>query len=153
MRTWVLAFSLCFGFPFGLLATEAPYGEWKFVELIYQGQRLPLPNPSLNMRWTFFPNGVSRLYWDRGTTGFCERWAYFKIEPQNEGPDLLYEKVFNVNPRNEMSCAQDPDMQLHKETRTPFDLQGSEMHLHFPLGDEQLTYVLKHPALRPQESL
>ncbi len=112
-------------------------GHWKFSEIIYQEHRLPLPNPDLNLQWEFFSNGTSRLYWDRGTRDFCERFAHYTVKNQ-----ILTEEVFALNPKNATDCVQDPDMKLGRKTNVPISLYEKEMHMHFQIGDEQLIYVL-----------
>jgi len=117
---------------------EILLGEWKYEELIYRGNRIPRPDPNLNLTWTFYLNGTERLYWDRGDMSFCERFARFKY-----GFEILSEKVFAVNPDNASDCQKDPDMQMGRQTHTNLEVRDSEMLLHVPLGDEEIIYVLK----------
>lgn len=113
-------------------------GEWKYEELIYRGSRIPRPDPSLNLTWTFFSNQTERLYWDRGSHSFCERFARF-----NYDDGMLSEKVFAVNPDNASDCQKDPDMQIGRQSQSQLDIKSSELQLHLPLGDEEIIYVLK----------
>ncbi|MGZ5279007.1 MAG: lipocalin family protein [Pseudobdellovibrionaceae bacterium] len=117
-------------------------GEWRLVSMIYQGKDLPLPNPELNLRWTFFPNGSERLYWDRGTVDFCERFGHYQVLD-----GILVETSFALNPKNALDCAQDPDMQIGKVTRTRIQIRTQELWLYFGLGDEELIYVLRQDRL------
>lgn len=119
-------------------ADSALIGEWKLNEMIYRGERIPLPNPELNLRFTFLSNGTERLYWDRGTDEFCERWARYTVAGKT-----LQQEVFAVNPGNAAECKKDPDMQMGRVTHTPIELQGSELHLVFQMGDEELVYVFR----------
>lgn len=127
-------------------------GEWRLMAMMSKGQDLPLPNPDLYLSWTFFKNGTERLYWDRGGTEFCERFARFSIDS-----GFLIEKTFALNPKNAVDCAKDPDMQLGKETRTKIEASQEEVKLYFQLGDDELIYILKPvAALRadlPREEL
>lgn len=120
------------------LRAEILFGEWKYEELIYRGQRIPRPDPNLNLTWTFYSNGTERLYWDRSEMDFCERFARFKY---NFG--ILSEKVFALNPDNAFDCQKDPDMQLGRQTQSQLDVSDSELHLHVQLGDEEIIYILK----------
>lgn len=113
-------------------------GQWKFKEMIYKGQSVPLPNPDLNLNWTFFKNGTERLYWDRGTEAFCERFSYYSFEG-----DSLLEEPFFLNPRNASDCSKDPDMQIGKKTKIKINVSKNELHFYFQLGEEELIYVLK----------
>ncbi len=114
-------------------------GEWKFIEMIYKGQRMARPNPELNLRWTFFANGTERLYWDReNIPGFCERFSTFKVEN-----NYLKEDVFAINPNNNSDCSKDPDMQLGPKGATFIEKVADEIWLHLQMGDEDLIYVLK----------
>jgi hypothetical protein len=113
-------------------------GHWKFSEMIYRGQRVPLPNPDLNLNWTFFKNGTERLYWDRATPDFCERFSYYNFVDS----DLMLETFF-LNPRNASDCSKDPDMQLGKKTKIKIEVLKEELHFFFQLGEEELIYVLK----------
>ncbi len=118
-------------------------GRWRFREMIYRGERLPLQNPDLNLSWTFFKNGTDRLYWDRGTPEYCERFAQVSIEDNK-----IVEEVFALSPGNADDCSQDPDMQVGKKSSTQFKLVGKELQLTFPLGEETLTYVLKPESFK-----
>lgn len=122
----------------GAVDASAVSGEWKYTEMIYKGIRQPIPNPDLNLRWTFFSNGTDRLFWDRaGAPGFCERFAHFRIENGK-----LIEEVFASNPRNAIECSRDQDMQVGRKTENPVDISDSEIQIHLNLGDEELVYIL-----------
>ncbi len=112
--------------------------EWKFEEMIYQGQRMERSDPALNLRWTFFANGTDRLYWDRGTTEFCERFAHFKYS-ENQ----LQTNIFWVNPLNSVDCSADPDMKLKGQSKTRLEVNGFELLLYLAVSDEPLIYVLR----------
>ncbi|OFZ31082.1 MAG: hypothetical protein A2622_00315 [Bdellovibrionales bacterium RIFCSPHIGHO2_01_FULL_40_29] len=127
-------------FSYQSVFAESIYGEWKFEEMIYRNERIPRADPALNLRWIFFENGTERLYWDRGTADFCERFATFVFEK-----GMLQEKVFALNPRNGMSCSQDPDMQPNGVASTPAELVQDELWLHLLVGDEELIYILRKP--------
>lgn len=114
-------------------------GQWRFSEMIYRGQTLPLPNPDLNLSWTFFENGTERLYWNRkGEVSFCERFAHYELRD-----DKILETVFAVNPKNGIECANDPDMQMGRQTSNTIEIKGDRIHFHMQMGDEELIYVLK----------
>lgn len=117
---------------------ETLQGEWKYEELIYQGHRIPRPDPNLNLTWTFYSNGTERLYWDRGGQDFCERFCRFKYED-----GLLSENIFAINPDNAFECQKDTDMQAGRQTQSKLDIASTELLLHVPLGDEEIIYVLK----------
>lgn len=114
-------------------------GVWKFSGVVYRGQEMPLPNPKLNMTWTFFENNTARLYWDReGEIGFCERFSTYQLVD-----NFLDESVFAVNPNNAFECARDLDMQVGRKTKTKIELQETRTLLFFQLGDEEIVYILK----------
>lgn len=114
-------------------------GEWRFSEMIYRGQIMPLPNPDLNLTWTFFENGTERLYWGRkGESSFCERFAHYELRD-----DKIIETVFAVNPQNGIECANDPDMQVGRQTSNTIEIKNNQIHFHMQMGDEELIYVLK----------
>ena len=99
---------------------------------------MPLPNPDLNLRFTFFDAGTERLYWDRGGPEFCERFAHYKIQGS-----ILQQEIYAINPGNAAECAKDPDMQLGKKTATKMSFSSNELFLFFQLGEEELIYVFK----------
>jgi hypothetical protein len=114
-------------------------GEWRLTEMIYRGARVPPLNPKLNLSWTFFANGTDRLFWDRtGESGFCERFAHYKILNNK-----FHETVFAVNSLSQSDCAQDPDMQVGRQTSNVIEINNNEILLHLQLSDEELIYVLK----------
>ncbi len=128
---------LALTFSFSVSKAEL-LGDWKLHSMIYRGQEMSPPNPDLHLQWTFFSNGTERLYWDRGTEEFCERFADFKVQD-----NVLHESVFAVNPRNAAECAKDPDMQVGRQTQTKIQIFEDEIRLHMGLGDEDLIYILK----------
>lgn len=128
-------------FTFSAEAQQSQFlsGEWRLAGMIYRGNEIPPLNPNLNLRWMFFSNGSERLYWDRkGETGFCERFAHYEIKNGK-----IFEKVFAVNPLNSPECAQDPDMQVGRQTFTDIEIQKQQILLHLQMGDEELIYILK----------
>lgn len=135
MRFLITIFIL---FSYQLSFAEALLGEWKYEELIYQGQRIQRPDPNLNLTWTFYRNGTERLYWDRSGKDFCERFARY-----NYALGILNENTFAINPDNASECQKDPDMQADRQTQTQLDITNTELQLHVPLGDEEIIYVLK----------
>lgn len=120
-------------------AAESLVGTWKFTNLIYQNQIFPLPNPDLNLRWTFFQNGTERLYWDHGNVGvFCERWGFYSLQES-----ILREEGFALNPKNSPDCGKDPDMQLPRITYTRLEWNNGKIHLYLKAGSEDLIYALE----------
>lgn len=115
-------------------------GEWKYIAYIYQGQRAPLPNPNLDLRFTFDGSGLSKLKWTRANEdGFCERLAEYSIEEGN----LLRQFVTWVNPDNHISCSSDTDMRLGSLSFTPFLIFENELQLRLEINGEPFFYVLK----------
>ncbi len=113
-------------------------GSWIYSEVIYQNIRQPIFNKDLKIIWTFFDNGSERLYWSRDDSGFCERFASYKVKENS-----LLEEVWAINPNNMSECGRDPDMQVGKKTSTPILFFENEIWLIFNLGEETLTYILK----------
>lgn len=135
----VFLFSIAFLLSLASHAETSLRGEWKLSGMIYHGVVVPPLNPKLNLRWTFYPNGTERLYWDReGEPGFCERFATFEILD-----GVIKESVFAVNPNNARECGQDADMQVGRETKNKIEIQQQQVLLHLQLGDEELIYILK----------
>ena len=112
-------------------------GEWKFTSVFYRGQELPAPNPDLNLRYTFNADGTSRMYWDRANrAGFCERQGRYLIHDE-----ILTDEVTWINPQNDSSCHQDPDMQVGTRSSVPFRFDHDRLVLDLPLGDESIGYI------------
>lgn len=113
-------------------------GTWHFTEIIYRGQRQPKPSDDLFLTWTFFENGTSRLYWDRGDKKiFCERFAHYSLNS-----NTLTEVTFSVNPLNATDCRKDPDMQENEKASTSISFYKNELWLHLDLSGEELIYIL-----------
>lgn len=120
-------------------------GTWQYDGFFYEGQRYPNPNPSLVLTFDFLGNGESHLQWHReGEPGFCERRALYRVEN-----DLLFQKVFWINPKNAADCAKDPDMQPDDETETRFEIQNGELHFFFDLNGKEFIYILKRTLPPP----
>lgn len=120
------------------LNADALSGEWKFEEMIYLNQRIPRSDPNLNLRWTFYQNGTERLYWDRGTADFCERFSHYEYSNNQ-----LQTLVYALNPKNALKCKDDPDMQLGIAASILLETKDAEIWLHLLVGEETLIYVLK----------
>lgn len=114
-------------------------GIWKYDGFFYDGHRYSNPNPDLDLTFTFFSTGVSRLHWVRSNSDvFCERFATFEIAGKQ-----ISQSVFWVNPRNAMECAQDPDMQTGRKTTTEFSISNAEVRFLFDLNGKPFEYILK----------
>jgi hypothetical protein len=143
IKSSMLSLIVSFLLPFSAQAAassalrDSLIGEWKLQRMVHQGQPIPLPNPDLNLRFTFSTGGIERLYWDRGGSEFCERFAHYQLENS-----FLQQEVYAINPANAAECAKDPDMQMGKKTKTKMKLSGKELYLYFQLGEEELIYVL-----------
>ena len=119
--------------------SESLLGIWRYDGFFYEGNRYPNPNPELELEFTFYANGVSRLFWARkNESGFCECLASYRI-----AGNLLWQKVTWVNPDNLAECAQDQDMQLGRETQTSFSRPNDELWFRFELNGKPFDYILK----------
>ena len=113
-------------------------GTWKFTSYRYQGQELPIPNPDLDLRFTFDDNGYSNLKWFRyNEPGHCQRVAEFNLKMDY----VLYQKTIWVDSENEFSCSSDPDMRLGTESFTNYDFDNGQLLLKLDLAGESFVYV------------
>lgn len=114
-------------------------GTWQFYAYIYQGQQIAAPNASLYEVLEFQSNQVVRLYYKHDDEdGFCERKAHYQFDNET-----FQQKIFWVNPGNQSSCSQDPDMQDQRETVNKAVLKDNVFYLDMPLGDGTITYLWK----------
>jgi hypothetical protein len=114
-------------------------GTWKYDYFFYQGNIQPLPNPDLDLRFTFNADGTVLLKWFyQGQIGFCERKANYRIQPDGS----LYQKVTWLNPNNHFSCSKDADMQMGKESVNNFQINKGQLYLEMALGDEPFFIIL-----------
>ncbi len=114
-------------------------GSWRYIAYKYRGEVLPLPNPSLDLRFTFSENGISKLRWSYGEQELCEREAKYEI--QSKG--LIYQKIIWVNPNNHISCAQDTDMQLGYESFTGYEIEDDHLMFDLELAGESFIFIMK----------
>jgi hypothetical protein len=113
-------------------------GKWRYDGFIYRDHRYPNPNPRLNVEFMFIPDHTARLFWKReDETGFCERKGVWQVEG-----DLLIQSVNWLNPANDPSCSQDPDMQINRTTQNRIDLMGTQLNLHLNLDGRDFIYIL-----------
>lgn len=119
------------------MASEAVEGNWRFYKKIYQGTEIPeAPGATLRMYFEF-DGSKSHLYWrHEGEKDHCSRRGKYHLE---EG--IIVEEVTWVDPENTFACAQDPDMQLGRKTRTPYYFHGKDLALRFHLGEEPLDLI------------
>src|SRR5215218_7481373 len=101
-------------------------GIWLFTAVIYQNQLAPPPNPSLQLRISFLSSTRNEIFYYRtNERGYCRRWAEYHIE----NTDLI-QKVVEVDPDNDASCASDVDMQMDSISKTAFEIKDEKLHLH-----------------------
>lgn len=116
---------------------DSVVGIWLFTSLIFQGQSMPVPNPSLKIYYEFQDTGINTLFYQRdGERGFCERRAAYEFSGNN-----LTQQVIWVNPANAPWCSQDLDMQLGYRSWTQAWLREGKFHLSVMMGEDQLIYV------------
>ncbi len=115
-------------------------GHWFFYKKIYQNHEMPEPpDATLRMHFEFSPQGESALYWwHEGEGDMCRRKGVYYVEE-----DQIVDKITWVDPANTRDCSQDPDMQLGRQTRTPFYFYGEDLAIRFHLGEENLDLVWK----------
>ncbi len=114
-------------------------GTWLYVGVIYEGQRLPPPNPKIHLRWEFREVGLNRLTsWISGEHGFCDREAIFW---HHEDTGLLSQQILWVNPENRFDCSQDEDMLLGRESWSALDIVDGELHVTAEMGGQNLILV------------
>ena len=117
--------------------TQSIVALWLFSSLIYNGQQIPPPNPMLKIYFQFESNGENTLHYFReGERGYCRRKAHYEFFNKQ-----LKQKINWVDPQNASWCAQDPDMQMGRETTTSAWIEGSSLYLKFPMGEQDLIYV------------
>ncbi|MGZ3744294.1 MAG: hypothetical protein ACXWRE_16720 [Pseudobdellovibrionaceae bacterium] len=115
------------------------FGSWQFYAYVYEGREIPAPNPFLSQIMEFTPDGICRLYYKReDENGFCERKATYHFANGE-----LLQKVVWVNPENQSSCGQDPDMQMGRVTTNKARIVKGIFQLDIPLSEETITYLWK----------
>ncbi len=137
MKKWISILILLFSLP---SFSQEIVGKWKYKYFIYDGQEYPPSNPDLDMRFEFTQDGVSILRWQvLGQTEFCERKALYAFHTA----DLIYQKNVWAHPGNHMSCGSDPDMQLGRESLTPFRVLGPNLELILQLNGKPYVYIFE----------
>lgn len=112
-------------------------GIWLYTSLIYNGNPIPRPDSDLQMYFTFVNESENEIfYYRKSQQGFCKRVASYRVEQSR-----LIQKITSVDPKNADFCAEDPDMQLGRESISEFTTNDDTLFLHLPLGDETLTFV------------
>ncbi len=120
------------------LAAVNLVGSWKFTDYIYEGQTHPRPNANLDLRFTFDDQGISRLKWLRtNEEGFCERLGTYFVQDEK----LLVQKTVWVNPANSVDCANDLEMHVGYETKTPFQIVDKKFFLKLSLNGQDFIYI------------
>ena len=115
---------------------QALVGVWEFAEIEVDGVRRPPLDPDFKMIYEFKENGNSRLQWKNDRLeGFCERGGKFLLQD-----NYLIDEVIWLNPKNTLSCGNDPDMQLNARSMTPVELEDQKLRLHLRLGETPVIY-------------
>lgn len=115
-------------------------GDWFFYNKYYAGQEMPEPpTATLRMYFHFSAKGESYLHWHHeGEGDHCARRGEYRIDGE-----YLVEKTTWVDPENTLSCAEDPDMQLGRVTRTHFYFRGDDLAIRFHLAGDPLDLLWK----------
>lgn len=114
-------------------------GAWRFDGFYYEGHYYPRPNPALLVDFEFHADGESKLSWRReNEDGFCERRANYSADGT-----LLTQHTTWVNPQNAPECGRDPDMQLDRESSTPYTADPKELRLFLTMNGQEFIYLLK----------
>lgn len=120
-------------------------GDWQFSGFIYERNRLPPPNPELEVIFTFTHDGQHRLRWlHRDTNLSCQRRGTYSVADA-----LLKMSVTWVDPNNSPDCGRDPDMHLGRTTENPvsfLDSEQNELAIRMELNGTPLIYILKRLA-------
>lgn len=124
-------------------------GHWFYYMKIYQGQEMPEPpHATLRLHYEFTATGESRLYWwHEGQDDRCERRGRYFV---SEGK--IVDQVVWVDPSNHFACANDPDMQYGRVTRTPFHIYDGDLYLRIAFGNDELFYVWRKIGARDNEA-
>lgn len=126
-----------------LVAAEV-LGNWKLSSMIYEGNEMDLPNPDLQLSFTFFPNHSMRIYWDRKNPEvFCESHSNWTLQTDNPEKVQLILDTYALNPLNASDCSLDPDMTLGKKDPTAVWRQENKLMILLRLGDQNLIYVFE----------
>lgn len=136
---WLILAYLIF-FPLSSFAQVDISGEWEFYKKIYMGEEMPhSPDDPMHLQFAYTNSGESRIWWwNDFVEDHCNRKGVYEIDG-----NFIVDKVIWVDPTNSVSCSSDPDMQLGKITKTPFELKNGDLYLEFNLSDEKLYYVLR----------
>jgi len=119
--------------------SEDIYGHWKFYKYLYEGKENPPLNPLLNLNFEFYFTGTSRLWWTRDNEkGFCERVAQYEYKDCKLSAEVVW-----VNPKNNIGCGQDPDMQVGHKTTSQIEIINGDLYLHLSLGGKPFIYIWK----------
>ena len=122
-------------------------GNWKFIGYIYHDSFNPPLNPDLELIFRYSADGTDDLYWDRkGETGFCERHGNFSVAGNTYNDEVTW-----TNPKNNIDCAQDPDMQVGKKTSTNIQIVKGQLQLNLGLAGEPFIYVFEATPNYPGE--
>lgn len=116
---------------------EQLIGIWLYTSLIYQGHPMPPLDETLQMYFIFNNENENQLFYHHtNREGQCRRTAKYSYSENK-----MYQKIVDVDTGNASECAEDPDMQLGRESISDLKVTGNCMYLELPLGDETLTYV------------
>lgn len=125
-------------------------GTWRFVAMIFDGQRMPPRDARLDLKYTFDAQGLSRLAWsyDQWQT-LCERRGRYAVELHDDGTTVRDEVTW-VNGDNRSDCASDPDMQVGRVTRAPFRLSDDgKLQIDIAMSGQWLTYEWQRETATP----
>jgi hypothetical protein len=150
MKTVFLLLVLLHSFSAWALDPGGPslVGHWLYYKKIFQGHEMPEPpEATLRLHFDFEADGSDHLYWwHEGEKDLCERKGTHTVENGN----TLVDTNTWVNPKNDSSCANDPDMQQGRVTRTPISFAGADLQFFLALGDDTLIYVWRREPPKAQ---
>jgi hypothetical protein len=146
LRSALVSAFLFFSLTSQALQTSDIYGAWRYVAYKYQGKSQALPHPDLNLTFTFLQNGTEVIRWEYSDNpGFCEGTATYQISNNH-----LVSQLTATNPKNNVECAEDPDMQIGKKSLVPIEIHNGQLYLNIGLSGEDLFYIFDKTTEGPK---
>jgi hypothetical protein len=149
LRSMVASILLFFSITGQALQSADIFGAWKYVAYKYHGKTQALPHPDLNLTFTFLQNGTEVIHWEYSDNpGFCEGNASYQISNNQ-----LVSQLTNTNSKNNMECAEDPDMQIGKKSSVPIEMHNGQLYLNIGLSGEDLFYIFDKTTEGPKPTV
>lgn len=126
-----------------IFAASPLVGHWTFVESRVDPPKqqadllVPPQQDGIQLSFDFYDDGTNFLTWFKpAEKETCQRRGIYV----DQGTHIV-EIITWAHPDNAATCSQDPDMQMGRELRTPYEIKEGRLETKLHVGEQFIVYI------------